>query len=103
MTMQVGKLYQVVALHPEEVSEPADHRFYPGSMASEEEVEWFVGYDEWFELEVGDIFLFLGNLSSLKLQCKGYKYLMLLFNGKIWGSNVPTGPCYDYLELKRVG
>lgn len=102
MNMQPGKLYRVKALHPDAVSAPENHVFYQTIIDPKTGTVEAVEVDTKFKLEVGDVFLFLGNLNNPMPHCKGCAYITIFLGDKIWGSNVSIRLAYKYLELERV-
>jgi len=107
MQLKKGKLYRVKSLHPEKVHEPLDLCFYPSVIEGNGRlVRLLRAPDGSFQdsfLEVGDIFLLLGNLGGTDTWSYNSEYLTILFGEKIFSSNCSSKTTLSYYEIEQVG
>ena len=107
MRLKKGKLYRVKAIHPSKVAEPFDMSYYPADIDADGKVFWNFrgpnGKSQSRYLEVGDIFLYLGNLNGSFTHTQLFEYSIILLGEKVLASNATIEDMHAYYEMELVG
>lgn len=112
MEPKQGKLYRVKAIHPEKFHGPVRHTYFLAEIQKSEEskqksVKWLLTKSGFtmgeIVLEVGDVFMSLGNFTTSNGGVLSQVYSVILFGGRVYKSNLPVEETYVYYELEQVG
>lgn len=104
--LKKGKLYRVADFHPERVTSPKDMCYYPAEIVNGNSfrmVETRILPSRGRFLELGQVFMYLGNMCDASGHYFSYEYSVILLGENVLASNCCIEKTHAYYELEEVG